>query len=462
MPLTAGNGSPSFTGNPVNAPDDANGISTAVPGAPPNLYQGANGGGDPLTNAIQAEQAANPQTVSVNAPTKLSKLLNIALPILEGGLIGAAGGKGHPGGGFGFANQFYAERRQQQLQQATLQRQAAQTQAAIQAHQTSNDLAQQKIDLEDWGNPFSGQDADGNPAFFVRNRRTGETKQVNGATPLDKSGPGKTEMTDQGLVNVDGSTATPVTIPGPSTPPSTAMVSVRPNDPNSPRVPAVIPGSQGTGIPLRAPNSGKQPRGSDFNNYYQKYLSDNDLEDSADNELDARSAYMDAGRKPINDGSDGLTGKAYVQRQSQYLDQLNRGFASSEAQRTKELNALAKDPTLSPDELAEKKQEIEEENADRKQTLHDRIHDAAAGQNINLGSVPDYRAQLTDNGQNSGGSASGSRGLPSGPPNGARSNGAKVAYPADIGAWAAKQNISIGEARRQFKAKGYELQGNPQ
>src|SRR5580704_4431498 len=129
---------------------------------------------DPLSNAIQATEASLPQTQMVNTPTKFGQLLKIAAPILEGGLVGAAGGKGHPGGGFGAAQDFYAQRRQQQLQQAILQRQVAQTQAVIQARQQANDIAQQKVDLEDWGTPFSGQDADGNPAFFVRNRRTGE------------------------------------------------------------------------------------------------------------------------------------------------------------------------------------------------------------------------------------------------------------------------------------------------
>ena len=121
------------------------------------------------------------------------------------------------------------------------------------------------------------------------------------------------------------------------------------------------------------------------------------------------------------------------------MDQLNKGFASSEQQRTKEINALAKDPTITPDEMGERQQQIEEENADRKQTLHERIHDAAAGQGIDLGDVPDYRSQLTDRGQNSGGSTSGSRGLPSGPPNGSRSNAAKLR---------SRQTLPLGPLRR--------------
>lgn len=458
VPLnTAGNGSPSFTGNaPPPSALDANGMpSSGLPIVP-------SAGGDPISNAIQAEQQANPQMVSVNSPTKFSKLLAIAAPILEGGLVGAAGGKGHSGGGFGAAQDFYAQRRAQQMQQAVFQRQVAQTQAQIQARQQANDISQQRADADSWGQPVAGQDANGNPAFFVRNRQTGETKQVNGITPPDKSGAGRSVMTDRGLVSVNGATATPITLPGPSTPPGTAMLPVRPNDPNSPRVPTAVPGSQAQGAPLHAPGFGKPQRTSDFDRYYQNYLDENDLDDTPENQLQARSAYQAAGRKPTSDNSGGLTGAAYTKRQSQYIDQLNKGFASSEQQRTKEINALAKDPTITPDEMGERQQQIEEENADRKQTLHERIHDAAAGQGIDLGDVPDYRSQLTDSGQNSGGSTSGSRGLPSGPPNGSRSNAAKIALPADVAAWSAKKNISIGEARRQFRAKGYTLQGNPQ
>ena len=361
---------------------DANGNPTGSPGSPFSS-------GDPISSAISAEQSANPQMIST--PTKFSKLLQIAAPILEGGLVGLAGGKGHPSGGFGAANDWFAQKRAQQIQTQTLQRQAAQTQATIQARQQSNDIAQQRADMEDWGQPIAGQDSDGNSAFFVRNRRTGETKQVNGIKPPDKYGAGRAVMTDQGLMNVSGASATPVTIPGPSIPPRTAMIPINSRDPNSALAPLPIPGIQGSPVPLHAPGSAKPARESDFDQFYDKYLDDNDLDDTAANQLQARSAYQAAGRKPTNDNSGGLTGAAYTKRQSQYIDQLNKGFASSEQQRTKELNALAKDPTITPDEMGERQQQVEEENADRKQSLHERIHDAAAGQGIDLGDVPDYK-----------------------------------------------------------------------
>jgi hypothetical protein len=450
----SGNPAPSGAGGAPDIPMlDANGNPTGSPGSPFSS-------GDPISSAISAEASANPQMI--RTPTKFGKLLNVVAPILEGGLVGLAGGKGHPSGGFGAANDWFAQKRAQQNQTLALQRQAAQTQAEIQARQQTLDISQQRADADNWGQPVAGQDADGNPTFFVRNRQNGQTKQVTGFTPPDKSGAGRAVMTDQGLMNVNGASATPVTIPGPSIPPSTAMIPINSRDPNSALASLPIPGIQGSPVPLRAPGAGKPQRQTDFNTFYQKYLSDNDLDDTADNELDARSAFTAAGRKPANDNSGGLTGAAYTKRQGQYSDQLNRGFNSLEQERTKALNAVAKDLTLTPAEKTAQQQQIEEDNADRKQVLHERIHDAAEGQGIDIGDVPDYRAQLTSGGQNGGSTAQASGGIPNGPPSSARSNGSKIAYPADVGAWAAKQNISIGEARRQFRSKGYTLQGNPQ
>jgi hypothetical protein len=404
-------------------------------------------GPSPLSDAIQGTQVAPASAKTPFADTKLGRLLKVLEPALEGGAIGALSGKGHPGGGFGAANDFYAQRRQQQIQQAVLQRQVAQTQAQIKARQDANAIAQQRADNEDWGQPIAGQDAQGNPAYFVRNRRTGETKQVNGFAPPDKADKSSTVMTDQGLMSVTGTTATPVTLPGA---PSMAPTMIPGGPPGVPGLP-LGPPAQARALPLHAPGFGKPQHESDFSQFYDEYLDDNDLDDTAANRLKARAAYNSAGRKPESDGS--LTGAAYTKRQGQYIDQLNRGFASSEQQRAKDLKALAKDPTLTPDELAAKQQQIEEDNADRKQTLHQRMADAASSQGIDIGDVPDYRAQLSNGGRG---------GAPNAPPNAARANSGKVAGPADVAAWAKKKGISVPAARRQFAAKGYAIQGSPQ
>jgi hypothetical protein len=210
MPLnTAGNGSPSFTANPTYAPDDANGMPGGVPGAPPNLYQGPNGGGDPLSNAIQAEQAANPQLVSVNTPTKLGKLLNIAVPILEGGMVGALGGKSHPGGGFAFAQEFYAQRRQQQMQQAMLQQTAQNNQFknALDAAKTQHEINQPGMTRTN--PPIKVADGDPNSPtygqrfYFAQDANTGKWARIpGGAVPDDDPGQHFT-MTNKGLIAED-------------------------------------------------------------------------------------------------------------------------------------------------------------------------------------------------------------------------------------------------------------------
>lgn len=225
----------------------------ATPGIVPGGGGGPNTGVDPLGNAIQKEEAANPKTLSVMAPTKFGKLLKVLQPILEGGTIGAFSGKGHPGGGFGAAQDFYNAKRQHDLQMAAFQNtlQNSQAQRALEAARTAHEVNQPYFTH---GNAIDAQDADGNPIKMARNPLSGIYEPIPGVTPLDKGGSANTHMTDQGLVNVgkDG-TATPVTVPGAVTPPSTAMIPIRPGDPTSPRKPTQIPASQAPGTPLRAP-----------------------------------------------------------------------------------------------------------------------------------------------------------------------------------------------------------------
>jgi hypothetical protein len=55
--------------------------------------------------------------------TKLGSLVNFLGPVLQGGLVGWAGGKGTPGGGFTAANNFFTQQRQLTMQQAMMRRQ---------------------------------------------------------------------------------------------------------------------------------------------------------------------------------------------------------------------------------------------------------------------------------------------------------------------------------------------------
>src|SRR5258708_18286997 len=157
--------------DPMTGP--SSGGADPFPGTPAlgNPLSGIASGNDPLETAIQSEiNASSPKTVSVMAPTKFGSLLKVLTPILEGGAIGAFSGKGHPGGGFGAAQDFYTARRAYQLQMAQFQRQSALTQSQIDERGRGNGIAQGRAGRGSWGQPSQAQDADGNPVFVVRNR----------------------------------------------------------------------------------------------------------------------------------------------------------------------------------------------------------------------------------------------------------------------------------------------------
>ncbi len=421
---------------------------------------------DPLGQAIQKEAAANPQTVSVMHPTKFGSLLKILGPMVEGGMIGGFSGKGHPGGGFGAAQDFYEKRRQDQLRNGQFQRQLAQTQAQIDERSRTNDIAQQRANSEDWGAPVQGQDAQGNPGFFVRNRKTGETKQVNGFTPSDKPDKTNSVMTDQGLMSVTGATATPVTIPGvpsgapsgaPQGPPASTGV-VQFAGQTSPMYVARKPGAGGPSLaalrrggvpggapsgsaPLMPPGYGKPQHQNDFEQYYDKYLDDNGLDDTSANQLKARALYAGAERKPTDAADFAKQDKA----RNSLLKMQNGENAKSEQTHTKAVADLNKRKWLMEDQDYETaQQEIEDAKSSRDEDIQNRYETLAQQEGVDL----------TQRGQ--------SATVPNAPPNGARSNGGKVAGAADVAAWAKRQGISVAAASRQFKAKGYAVQGSPQ
>jgi len=438
-------------------------------------------GGDPLSIALQRESAANPTTVSVNAPTKFGKLMNLITPMLEGAAVGGFSGKGHPGGGFGAAQEFYDKQNARKLQLTLLQRnlQNDQVRNALEVARTAHEINRPNFPN---GRVTPGQDASGNPVLLRPNPVTGVYEPIDGYSPADKDNDSVQHvMTDQGLVLLDrksgkarlatlddngqapAATGAPMGAPrstgvvqfgGKTYPMNVAQVpGAPPQSPGAIRTGRAVGSLQGNGAPLMPPS--KPQHENDFSQFYDKWLDDNSQDDTAANRLKAREQYSAAGRKPSADESPNMSPKEYRKRQGQYTDQLTRGFSASEQQRTKELNALSKDVMAqsSPDDLAAKQQQIEEENADRKQALHQRIVDAASGQGIDMGQVPDYRAQLDGGGQASGGQ---SNGAPRNAP-GANAQGDKVATPMDVMAWAQKKGISSIEARKQFKARGYRL-----
>lgn len=241
------------TGQPF-ASADANGQPIPAPSGPPDIGGMPTPSSDPLSAAIQAAQPQKPA-----GPTKFSRLLKVLEPMLEGGAIGAFAGKGHPGGGFGAATDFYNQQRAHKLQMAMLQNTLlnSQYQRQLEAARTAHEVNQPYFTR---GSAIDAQDANGNAIKMERNPFSGVYEPIPGVSPVDKDKNPKTEMTDQGLMTIgsDGK-ATPVTGPGKPgavTPPSTAMVPIRPGDVTSPRRMTQIPGSQAPdtpGAPLHAP-----------------------------------------------------------------------------------------------------------------------------------------------------------------------------------------------------------------
>lgn len=216
------------------------------PAVDPNL------GSDPLSASLTDAENAQPRTVSVAQPTGLGRTLEVLSggsfdpsggedtvtppwnpnggaprltkfgmlarvigPALEGGLIGLAGGNGHPGGGFGAANDFYDRQRAYQMQRALLTRQVLNDQFrnALDYARTQHTLNQPYFNGRGVA-PIKGRDENGNLVYMRPNPQTGVYEPIEGITP-DEADNSKVEMTDQGLVSVSPRTATArrVTIP---------------------------------------------------------------------------------------------------------------------------------------------------------------------------------------------------------------------------------------------------------
>lgn len=119
--------------------------------------------------------------------------------------------------------------------------------------------------------------------------------------------------------------------------------------------------------------------------------------------------YPSAGGEPIihEEGNARIpdtdkAGADYVKRQRQLSDQLSGEFRTLEAKRQSELDHLHTEetkgsltgPTVSPEEHQAAVDRIEEEHADAKQRVHEHYAGLAAGEGIDIGTAPDYRAQL--------------------------------------------------------------------
>lgn len=349
-------------------------------------------GGDPLSMAIQAEQRANPTSVSVNAPTKFGKLMSLVQPMIEGAAVGGFSGKGHPGGGFGAAQDFYTAQRNRQLQQAMLQHTLTNDafHNALEAARTQREINRPNFTRV----AFTNANGPNGPVLLHTNSDTGQPEEVQGYSPFDKNEDNvKPEMTDQGLMGISKSgQATPITVPGAPQTVSTPTGSKETTAGNrysgagaSPSITRQVPGAP---IPLGPPKKASDKPDSvdlqDFD-YLTKPKEQGGMGLTPD-QAHARIKSQD--RKP--DTSDQpLKGAKYNAARQKIQGNLDRDLKGSETTRTKDIKAALDDP----DQI----RQAEEDNADRKQQIHQKYADEADAMGIDLGQVPDYRAQLNSN-----------------------------------------------------------------
>lgn len=465
-----------------------------VPQADPSTMMGgsnpvgaANGsapdGADPLSQSLAAEAKANPDTVSVTAPTKFGKLAKLLKPILVGGAVGAAvggaTGKSTYGGGFAGAQNFFAQQHQRQLQSIMMQRQ--QTNDLF-----HNNLLQQQVQLDQartaheinrpnfTGRAITPQAAvvDGRNVFMRNNPDSGEPEEVPGFTPPTKTPTTENDKvveSDQGLFLLHNGKLRPATVGGDESPDASGEESAVPNkapsqfDSGSPSVP-------GSAVPRTAPGAGKQlTRGA---NKPEKegtpdaqtftFLTTPKEQGGKGMDPDQARAHMEAqkrlGQKPDKPAADPdapLQGKEYRKVQTHYNDQLNREIQQSESQRQRDIAASKKE---NGGELTdEESQRIEEENNNRKQSIHQSIADQASGQGVNLGVVPNYSSQ------SKGGGAPVPKAAPGASDDDESSQptvpkyapGSKIATPDVVAARAKKDGTSTGKAVENLRAEGY-------
>jgi hypothetical protein len=343
------------------------------PGAGAPLDTGDGGLGQTLNSATP------PATVPVTHDTKFGMLMKVIGPALQGGLIGLAGGKGHPQGGFGAANDWFNQRRQMLLQQTMLQRQ-------LQNDSQRNALEAARMRYYDarTGAYDGSSTAPANPVAMPLRPGQMPSEAPPDLTPnnVPSQGSGvlkaKPELreTDQGLMDINGTTATPVTTRAPFKP--TQFNS------GSPQIDGIPVG--GNRVPLRAPGSA---RASGWKNQAEEDA----VVEYKTNHPDASSAdlvrYVSGLTRPPKDTSGNMSPKEYRARQASLLTTLNSGFKQIETSRQRQLNAMGGE-LASPGDI----QELDQDTAEAKQTMHERLVDQATAEGIDIGTVPDYRAQL--------------------------------------------------------------------
>src|SRR5882724_3734449 len=199
---------------------------------------------DPLAGSLQSDA---PDTVGVKTPTKFGRALQVGTmgaydptngqdsgprptkfgalmkfigPALEGGFVGLAGGKGHPQGGFGAANDHFQQKRALEIQRALLQRQAQNDQIknALEVAKTQHEVNMPRYPRIP--NAIKGVDKDGNPIIKVLNGDTGEWEIQPDIFPADKADHFTAVRGDSGeySFNTTNGQTQPIMVPDPNAP----------------------------------------------------------------------------------------------------------------------------------------------------------------------------------------------------------------------------------------------------
>jgi hypothetical protein len=164
---------------------------------------------DPTAGGDFGKFDPNPGSSGGGRLTKWGALAKLVGPMLQGGLIGWAGGKGTPGGGFNAANDHFQRQRAMQMQYALLARQLQNDQFrnALEFARTQHTLNQPNFTGRGAA-PIKGRDQNGNLIYMRPNPQTGVYEPIQGITP--ESNPDYTQAsTDQGLVLYDKHGAAP-------------------------------------------------------------------------------------------------------------------------------------------------------------------------------------------------------------------------------------------------------------
>jgi hypothetical protein len=373
------------------------------------------GTGSFLNNlAIGAGVTPDNSNTGTHGPlTRFGMLTRVLAPMIEGGLVGWAGGKGTPGGGFNAANNHFQNQRQLQMQLQVMR-----LNAQKQYYENAKNAAETNYYNQGGGARFNQPVVGDNGNYWQINRSTGKLEDT-GVAAQDKTKappPDKTTVTtnakgDQLVVNETKSTARPIVMEGsgedgggpvatglPTKP--TSSIAATKYDSGSPTTgsfgPSASPTRGNIGGAGAAPSAGL-PLGPKFRPLPSGWR--NQAEEDAAQEY--RSKHPDASAADVlryvstltrEPKDNGMSPKEYRARQASLITQLNTGFREIENQRQRNIKSLGGTEMADPNDLSQ----IDSDAADEKQALHERLISSANAEGIDIGKIAPgfYQSQL--------------------------------------------------------------------